>query len=62
MVGRDVLVPGERGVLQPGATLSGAVDVASATGNLTVSVLAPSGQLVRQIELGPQQAGMARFS
>ena len=34
MVGRDVLVPGQRGVLHPGAMLSGAVDVASATGDL----------------------------
>lgn len=62
MVGRDVLVPGQRGVLHPGAMLSGAVDVASATGDLSISVLAPSGQVVRQIELGPQPAGVARFS
>lgn len=62
MVGRDVLVPGARGVLHPGATLSGAIDVASATGDLSISVLAPSGEVVRQLELGPQPAGLARFS
>lgn len=62
MVGRDVLVPGARGVLHPGGKLSGAIDVASATGDLSISVLAPSGQVVRQLDLGPQPAGLARFS
>jgi len=62
MVGRDVLVPGARGVLHPGGKLSGAIDVASATGDLSISVLAPSGQVVRQLDLGPQPAGLAHFS
>lgn len=62
MVGRDVLVPGERGVLHPGGMLSGAVDVASATGDLDISVLDPSGQTIRQFQLGAQPAGLARFS
>ncbi len=62
MVGRSVLVPGNVGLLESGAPLQGAVDLPASSGNLKVFIQDATGQLVRQIDLGPQQAGLVHFS
>ncbi len=62
MVGRSVLVPGNVGLLETGAELQGAVEMPSSSADLTVLIHDASGQLVRQINLGTQQAGTVRFA
>ncbi len=62
LVGRDILVAGNQSVLEDGASLRGAAELASSTGQLSVGVFDAAGQLVRRLELGPQPAGVSRFS
>lgn len=62
MVGRSVLLPGNVGLLEAGADLKGAVDLPASSANLRVIINDAAGQLVRQIDLGTQPAGIARFA
>ena len=62
MVGRSVLVPGNVGFLENGSTLKGAVDLPSSSGQLNVYIHDSAGQLVRQINMGTQAAGLAQFA
>ena len=62
MVGRSVLVAGNHGYLETGSAVQGAVDLESSSGNLNLFIHDGNGQLVRQIELGTQEAGTVRFS
>lgn len=63
LVGKDMLVSSElvrtNGNGQP---IGGAVELDSASGNVSIDVLDASGQLVRTIELGVQQPGAAGFN
>lgn len=61
LVGRGVLVSGARATLAAGGTLAGAVDLASTTDRLRVTLLDPAGQPVRELDLGPQRAGLVHF-
>ncbi|WP_369602233.1 flagellar hook assembly protein FlgD [Hahella sp. SMD15-11] len=61
MVGRNVLVPNAQGVLGPEGRISGVIEVPGSTSSLTVSILNPSGELVKRMELGQQPAGDIRF-
>jgi len=61
LVGRSVLAPGVDGRLQAGGNLSGVVDMPDATTALTLKITDQSGQLVRQLEMGPQRAGPVNF-
>ena len=51
LVGRDVLVPMEKTLVQSGGTVTGAIDVASATSQLSLNVYNESGALVDQAPL-----------
>lgn len=62
MVGRSVLVPGEIGLLENGESMHGAVELPASSGSLKVQIHDAIGQLVRQIDLGTQAAGIVRFS
>ena len=62
LIGRTVLAQVDTGRLDQGGTMGGAVDLPEATTGVTVEVRDSAGQLVRQIELGPQNAGLARFA
>lgn len=62
MVGRGVLVPGKTSTLVSGGELKGAVEVPSSTSDLKVNILDAGGQLVKTLELGSQQEGVAHFS
>ncbi len=62
LVGREILVAGNQGVLETGRSLRGATELASATGQLSVSIFNTAGQLVRRLDLGPQPAGLSHFS
>lgn len=62
MVGQQVQVAGNIANLGPEGEVKGAVEVPSGTSNLRVSVYNPSGELVRQMDLGQQGSGTADFS
>lgn len=61
LVGRSVLVPGSRGELA-GEGLRGAVELPQASPQVSVQVTDGVGQTVRQLALGPQQAGLVGFT
>ena len=62
LVGRDVLVPGNRLVLEPGGKSGGAIDLPGSTSELTIEIATPAGEVVRTMELGAHQAGSVPFS
>jgi flagellar basal-body rod modification protein FlgD len=62
MVGRSVVVPSQSGQLDASGELNGFVNVPASTSNLRVSVTNQSGELVRQLDLGPSQGGQKKFS
>ncbi len=62
LVGRSVMVPGGIGVLPLGGALNGSVNLPMSVADLAINVTDGSGQLVRRLVLGGQQAGDVRFS
>ncbi|WP_233128869.1 flagellar hook assembly protein FlgD [Halovibrio salipaludis] len=62
MVGQQVQVEGNIANLGPEGQVKGAVDVPNATSNLRVNVYNPSGELVRQMDMGPRGSGTVDFS
>ena len=62
MVGQSVLVQGNIANLGPEGEVKGAVDLPSGTSNLRVSVYNPSGELVRQMDMGQQGSGTVNFT
>jgi flagellar basal-body rod modification protein FlgD len=61
MVGRSVLVEGDRLVLTPDEAAHGAVELDQPANKLIINVSDSSGQLVHRIDLGQQPAGMIDF-
>jgi len=62
LVGRDVLVRGDRAQLADGGMLSGAADLTNSVGDLVVTITDPAGSLVRTLDLGAQASGKVPFS
>ncbi|PXX91667.1 flagellar biosynthesis protein FlgD [Marinobacter vulgaris] len=62
MVGRSVLAPSSVGILGADGEISGNVEVPASTSGLRISIENPSGERVRQIDMGSQQAGVTGFS
>lgn len=63
LVGRDVMVPGDVGVLpKGGAPMQGAVDLPSGADRVRIDVVAPGGAVVRQLDLGAAKAGRIDFA
>ncbi len=62
LVGRDVLVPGNTATLGDAGKVRGAVDIPFSTSELVLDITNPAGELVKQIELGPQAAGTVQFT
>ena len=61
LIGHTVLSEGNTLALTGGAAAPGAVQLAGAADSVKINVLGPSGAIVRQLELGPRQAGMTGF-
>lgn len=61
LVGREVLVPSGQGYLAEQGALEGVATLPESTRGLTLTVYGPSGQVVRQMSLGPQAAGDVPF-
>ena len=62
MVGRTILTEDNSASLAPGKPLTGAVELPYATQAGKVRIYSDSGQLVRELPLGPQDAGISNFS
>lgn len=62
MVGRSVLVPLNTAVLSPNKPVTGVLDLPSSSSNVALTIVDSSGQIVRQIRLGPQTAGEIPFT
>lgn len=61
LVGHSVLAPSGSARLDPVNGLDGAVDLPASAGQVTVNIYDTSGQLLRQVSLGPSAAGLNRF-
>jgi flagellar basal-body rod modification protein FlgD len=61
LVGRTVLAPVSQGVLAAGGNVTGGIELDVSTSALRVTIEDASGQVVREIDLGAQPAGLARF-
>ena len=61
-MGRSVMVPGGVGVLPQGGALTGSVNLPVGVADLAINVTDGSGQLVRRLAMGGQQAGDVPFS
>jgi len=61
MVGRSVFVPADTGALSAAGSISGFVDLGVATSDLRISIYNATGELVRQIDMGSQEAGEVEF-
>jgi flagellar basal-body rod modification protein FlgD len=62
MVGRTVLTEASAGMFNGSKPLAGAVELPYATSAGVVRVFSNSGELVREIPLGAQQAGLSNFT
>ncbi len=62
MVGRTILTEDSSALLTAEKPLAGAVELPYATQAAKVRIYSDSGQLVRELPLGPQDAGISNFS
>jgi flagellar basal-body rod modification protein FlgD len=62
LVGRSVLAQAESGYLPDAGTLSGSVVLPSSAGSVQVEISDASGQLVRRLDIGSHEAGLAEFT
>ena len=62
MVGQTVLFKSTENFLQADKPLTGAVKLPADTPNLSVTIATPTGQVVDQLNLGPQKSGIVEFS
>ena len=61
LIGHKVFTDGNTLALTGGSAAPGGIQLAGAADSVKVNVVAPSGAIVRQLELGPQQAGFVGF-
>lgn len=62
LVGRQVLIEGNEGVLAAGGQIAGEVTVPADASGVSVEIFNLNGELLRTIEIGPQKAGQPPFS
>ncbi|MDD5228585.1 MAG: flagellar hook assembly protein FlgD [Methylococcales bacterium] len=63
LVGRDVTITSDQGVLAAGGDISGTVNLTSSTPDLQVAVTdASTGELIKTLDLGNQSSGNVPFS
>ena len=61
LIGHKVFTDGNTLALTGGTAAPGGVQLAGAADSVKVNVIGPSGAIVRQMDLGPQQAGLVGF-
>ncbi len=62
MVGSTVLVPSEIAELNAGSQVNGKIFLENSTGALMLNIADASGQTVKQINLGTQEAGLVEYN
>jgi flagellar basal-body rod modification protein FlgD len=62
LVGRSVLTPSPIASLPQDGAMTGAIDLPASSSSVALLVQDESGQILRRLELGPQQAGDVYFS
>ncbi len=61
LVGRDVLIPGGRGILNENGAISGSVTLPQSATDLTLKIYTPQGEEVRTLPLGGYASGEVQF-
>jgi len=61
LVGRSVIAPGDKAVVDTSKSLNGTVVVPAAVSSLTVKIMDKDGKTVRTIDLGSQKSGNSAF-
>lgn len=61
LIGRDVLVPIDAGYLASGGSINGQVEIGQSA-DVVVRITDPSGQMVRELDLGTRPGGAVQFS
>ncbi len=61
MVGRDVLIPGDKAMLSEGGSLKAAVELEQPANQVLINITDANGQLVHRMDMGLQQAGLLDF-
>ena len=61
LIGREVLIPASGGILGATGGIRGAAELPTATASMMVQITDASGQLVRRMDLGVQEAGLNYF-
>ncbi len=61
LVGRQVMVPVDMALMEPGQGQWGAADLPASASDVTISVHDQSGAVVRRMSLGPSPPGLAEF-
>ena len=61
LVGRDVLVPGGKGRLESGGSLSGELSLSQQSSEVTLHVVNAYGENVRTLQMGGHDAGRVQF-
>jgi len=62
LVGREVMIPTDKTMVQSGGSVAGSIDVASATSQLTLNVYNTAGALVDQQIMGSAPSGSNKFT
>lgn len=62
LVGRTVLAAKDVAYLTDGGSIAGAVELGTSAASVQVEITDANGQLVRRLEVGGQEAGMASFT
>ena len=61
LIGKDVLVETDVAALSSSGNVQGQVNLASSTTALDIDILAPTGEVIGKVPLGPQRAGTVAF-
>lgn len=62
LVGRNIVAVGSNAVLSANGSLNGAIDLTQSTNQLVVGIYDSAGQLVKQMDMGPQSKGTIPFT
>ncbi len=61
LIGKDVLVESDVASLQSSGIVRGQVNVPASTTALDIEIVAPTGEVIGKVPLGPQAAGVSNF-
>lgn len=62
LVGKPVLVPGDKAQLDAGQGMTGAIGLSAPADQVSIGVYDANGQLMQNLDLGPKGSGMADFT